>query len=150
MKDKLNEFYINKINKYLKNLDKNKAVLEKDIHKIEKVIEEKESKVKELEKNLSLQYLKYESFIKYIINKGLLFEINNKNLQLKEWESLIGYDEKNKIILKDKNQRIIKLINNEDYSIINDILSKGYKVNFLVIRASKVTALIQVFFTRLY
>lgn len=148
MKDKLNEFYIKRINKYVNKLENNKESLELSIKNIKKTIMEKECNLKELIENLNMLNSRYESFLNYIINKGLLYEINNRSLKLEQWESLIVYEEKNKIILKEKNQRIIKVINDEEYSIIKDVLARNYKIKFIVIRATNVTAVIQGFFIK--
>jgi len=148
MKDKLNEFYIKRINKYVNKLDNSKENLELSIKNMKKNIMEKECNLKELKESLNLLNSRYESFINYILNKGLLYEINNRNLRLEQWESLLMHEEKNRILLKDKNERIIKVINEKEYSIIKDVLTRNYKIKFIVIRASNSTAIIQVFFVK--
>lgn len=148
MKDKLNEYYIKRINKYVTKLEKNKESLESSIKNMKKTIMEKEGNLDELKECLNQVSSRYNSFLNYILNKGLLYEINNRNLKLKQWESLTVYEEKSKILLKDKNQRIIKVISDEEYSIIKDILNRNYKINFIVIRENNVTVVIQGFFTK--
>lgn len=148
MSDSINKYFLNKLNKQIKALQLNNEKLNSMNSELESRIE-RENKLKlQLEKEKEKLLVKYDSFINFIINKGLSFEISNKIFVLEQWESIEVQYKKRKILLISKRGDIIKCIESTFYEVLKDIILKGYKVNFVVTRADERSALIQGMFNK--
>jgi CRISPR/Cas system CSM-associated protein Csm2 small subunit len=149
MSDSINKYFLNKLNKQMKVLQLNNEKLKRMNSELENRIE-RENKLKlhmEMEKEKLL--VQYDNFINFIINKGVSFEVSNKIFTLEQWESIEIQHKKRKILLVSKKGDIIKCIESTFYEVLNDIILRGYKVNFLVIRADERSALIQGMFNKI-
>ena len=139
MSDKFNLNYVTKINNYIKKLEGNKANLEKEIRL-------KEEKIKKLSFEKKSLDEKYEQFLNFLINRGISFEVNNITFKLRQWDSINVASVKNKIILKDKNNQVVKVLEDMGGDILKDIINRGYSVKAIVIREGDKVAVIQLRF----
>lgn len=146
MSDKFNLNYVTKINNYIKKLEGNKVNLEKEIKNHTVCINLKEEKFKKLSFEKKSLDEKYEQFINFLINRGISFEVNNIILKLRQWDSIKVAFEKDRITLKDKNNQVVKTLEEIGGIIFKDIINRGYSARAIVIRAEEKNAVIQVRF----
>ncbi|MEG0775516.1 hypothetical protein [Clostridium sp.] len=143
MRDKINIGYVKKINSYIDKLELNKIKLQKEKNDAQSLLEERMKVFGELVEKKDELESKYEEILKFIINKGVFFQINNSTCKLNQWDNLILISEKNNGILKDKKDQVIKIIDKTYMKMVKDILDKGFTISFIAIRANETTALIQ-------
>ena len=146
MSDKFNLNYVTKINNYIKKLEENKVNLEKGIKTHTVCINLKEEKFKKLSFEKKFLDEKYEQFLNFLINRGISFEVNNIILKLRQWDSIKVAFEKDRITLKDKNNQVVKTLEEIGGIIFKDIINRGYSARAIVIRAEEKNAVIQVRF----
>ncbi|EQB88907.1 hypothetical protein J2Z44_003925 [Clostridium punense] len=146
MSDKFNLNYVTKINNYIKKLEGNKANLEKEIKNHTTYINLKEEKLNKLSFEKRTLDEKYEQFLNFLINRGISFEVNNNTFKLRQWDSINVVSVKNNIILRDKNNQVVKVIEDMGWTIFKDIINRGYSIKAIVIRAGDKIAVIQVRF----
>lgn len=146
MSDKFNLNYVTKINNYIKKLEGNKANLEKEIKNHTTYINLKEEILNKLSFEKKTLDEKYEQFLNFLINRGISFEVNNITFKLRQWDSInVGY-EKGRLTLKDKNNQVVKILEEIGGTIFKDMINRGYSAKAIVIRAEDKTAVIQVRF----
>lgn len=146
MSDKFNLNYVTKINNYIKKLEGNKVNLEKEIKNHTVCINLKEEKFKKLSFEKKSLDEKYEQFLNFLINRGISFEVNNIILKLRQWDSIKVAFEKDRLTLKDKNNQVVKTLEEIGGIIFKDIINRGYSARAIVIRAEEKNAVIQVRF----
>ncbi|MPM76104.1 hypothetical protein SDC9_123099 [bioreactor metagenome] len=146
MSDKFNLNYVTKINNYIKKLERNKVNLEKEIKNHTVCINLKEEKFKKLSFEKKSLDEKYEQFLNFLINRGISFEVNNIILKLRQWDSIKVAFEKDRLTLKDKNNQVVKTLEEIGGIIFKDIINRGYSARAIVIRAEEKNAVIQVRF----
>lgn len=146
MSDKFNLNYVTKINNYIKKLEGNKANLEKEIKNHATYINLKEEKLNKLSFEKRTLDEKYEQFLNFLINRGISFEVNNIAFKLRQWDSINVVSVKNNIILRDKDNQVVKVIEDMGGTIFKDIINRGYSAKAIVIRAEEKNAVIQVRF----
>lgn len=146
MSDKFNLNYVTKINNYIKKLEGNKVNLEKEIKNHTVCINLKEEKFKKLSFEKKSLDEKYEQFLNFLINRGISFEVNNIILKLRQWDSIKIAFEKDRLTLKDKNNQVVKTLEEIGGIIFKDIINRGYSARAIVIRAEEKNAVIQVRF----
>jgi hypothetical protein len=146
--DKLNINYLKKINNHIKKLELNKLKLQEEQDKQQTLLEERLRSYEKIIKEKEELVTRYEEVLSFIINRGIFLNINTNSHFLKQWDSIKFINEKNKGILKDKNQQVVKVLEDAHLDMINDILKMGYDLSFLVIRVTNKNALIQGRFTK--
>ncbi|WP_291568042.1 MULTISPECIES: hypothetical protein [unclassified Clostridium] len=139
--------YLEKINKYILELDNEKEKLEIEIKKEKQVIDEKEELYKKLDKKGDDLKGKYELLKSFLINRGLIFEVENK-YDLTQWDNLYLERLSSNYAIKNKKGDTIKFIEEDINDIFDEILNSNISVSILVIRENIKTVTIQLRFIK--
>ncbi len=139
--------YLEKINKYILELDNEKEKLEIEIKKEKQVINEKEELYKKLDEKGDDLKGKYELLKSFLINRGLIFEVENK-YDLTQWDNLYLERLSSNYAIKNKKGDTIKFIEEDINDIFDEILNSNISVSILVIRENIKTVTIQLRFIK--
>lgn len=142
----LHKYYIDKVNKLLNKLNSNCEKLTGENNILLDNIKVNSEKITELNYSLQNKNKKYSEFLKYLVAKGLVFEVSNRNNTLKQWENLKVIKSNDSITLKDSFNNSIKIFQKEYVCIFEDVCELGYSLSFIVIRVEGNKAIIQLRF----
>ncbi len=149
MANVLHKYYIDKVNKLLNKLNINCEKLMRENNILLENIKINNEEITELKYKLQMKNKKYNEFLKYLIVKGMVFEVSNRNNTLKQWENLNVTKSNNSITLKDSLNNLIKIFTKEYVCIFKDVCELGYSLSFIVIRVEGNKATIQLRFNPL-
>ncbi|ARC84764.1 hypothetical protein U732_4303 [Clostridium argentinense CDC 2741] len=139
--------YLEKINKYILELDNEKEKLEVEIKKEKQLIDEKQELYKKLDEKGNDLKGKYELLKNFLINRGLIFEVENK-YDLTQWDNLYLERLSSNYAIKNKKGDTIKFIEEDINDIFDEILNGNISVSILVIRENIKTVTIQLRFIK--
>ncbi len=139
--------YLEKINKYILELDNEKEKLEVEIKKEKQVIDEKQEFYKKLDEKGNDLKGKYELLKNFLINRGLIFEVENE-YDLTQWDNLYLERLSSNYAIKNKKGDTIKFIEEDINFIFDEILNCNISVSILVIRENIKTVTIQLRFIK--
>lgn len=139
--------YLEKINKYILELDNEKEKLEVEIKKEKQVIDEKQELYKKLDEKGDDLKGKYELLKNFLINRGLIFEVENEH-DLAQWDNLYLERLSSNYAIKNKKGDTIKFIEEDINDIFDEILNSNISVSILVIRENIKTITIQLRFIK--
>ncbi len=139
--------YLEKINKYILELDNEKEKLEVEIKKEKQVIDEKQEFYKKLDEKGNDLKGKYELLKNFLINRGLIFEVENE-YDLTQWDNLYLERLSSNYAIKNKKGDTIKFIEEDINDIFDEILNCNISVSILVIRENIKTVTIQLRFIK--
>lgn len=139
--------YLEKINKYILELDNEKEKLEVEIKKEKQVIDEKQEFYKKLDEKGNDLKGKYELLKNFLINRGLIFEVENE-YDLTQWDNLYLERLSSNYAIKNKKGDTIKFIEEDINDIFDEILNGNISVSILVIRENIKTVTIQLRFIK--
>jgi len=139
--------YLEKINKYILELDNEKEKLEVEIKKEKQVIDEKQELYKKLDEKGDDLKGKYELLKNFLINRGLIFEVENE-YDLTQWDNLYLERLSSNYAIKNKKGDTIKFIEEDINDIFDEILNGNISVSILVIRENIKTVTIQLRFIK--
>ncbi|WP_454054357.1 hypothetical protein [Clostridium sp. Marseille-Q7071] len=139
--------YLEKINKYILELDNEKEKLEVEIKKEKQVINEKQEFYKKLDEKGNDLKGKYELLKNFLINRGLIFEVENE-YDLTQWDNLYLERLSSNYAIKNKKGDTIKFIEEDINDIFDEILNGNISVSILVIRENIKTVTIQLRFIK--
>ena len=139
--------YLDKINKHILELDNEKESLEIKIEKEKGLIDEKEQFYKKLKERGEELKRKYEVLKRFLINKGLIFEVENKH-NLVKWENLYLERTSSNYVIKNRRGDTIKFMEEGVNEIFDEILSSNISISILVIRENEKTVTLQLRFIK--
>ncbi|GAA0123971.1 MAG: hypothetical protein KID00_10465 [Clostridium argentinense] len=139
--------YLDKINKHILELDNEKESLEIKIEKEKGLIDEKEQFYKKLKERGEELKRKYEVLKRFLINKGLIFEVENKH-NLVQWENLYLERTSSNYVIKNRRGDTIKFMEEGVNEIFDEILSSNISISILVIRENEKTVTLQLRFIK--
>ncbi|WP_461615717.1 hypothetical protein [Clostridium sp. Marseille-QA1073] len=139
--------YLEKINKYILELDNEKEKLEIEIKKEKQAIDEKAEIYKKLDEKGDDLKRKYELLKNFLINRGLIFEVENE-YDLTQWDNLYLERLSSNYAIKNKKGDTIKFIEEDINDIFDEILNSNISVSILVIRENIKTVTIQLRFIK--
>ncbi|WP_291581630.1 hypothetical protein [Clostridium sp. UBA6640] len=139
--------YLEKINKYILELDNEKEKLEVEIKNEKQAIDEKAEIYKKLDEKGDDLKRKYELLKNFLINRGLIFEVENE-YDLAQWDNLYLERLSSNYAIKNKKGDTIKFIEEDINNIFDEILNSNISVSVLVIRENIKTVTIQLRFIK--
>lgn len=139
--------YLEKINKHIAELDNEKEKLEIRINKEKDLIDEKKELYKKLNESREELKQKYELLKRFLINRGLIFEVENK-YHLIQWDNLYLERTSSNYVIKNRKGDTIKYMEDDINEIFDEILSSNISVSILVIRENIKTVTIQLRFIK--
>lgn len=139
--------YLEKVNKYILELDNEKEKLEVEIKNEKQVIDEKTEIYKKLDEKGDDLKRKYELLKNFLINRGLIFEVENE-YDLTQWDNLYLERLSSNYVVKNKKGDTIKFIEEDINDIFDEILNSNISVSVLVIRENIKTVTIQLRFIK--
>lgn len=139
--------YLEKVNKYILELDNEKEKLEVEIKNEKQVIDEKAENYKKLDEKGDDLKRKYELLKNFLINRGLIFQVENE-YDLTQWDNLYLERLSSNYVIKNKKGDTIKFIEEDINDIFDEILNSNISVSVLVIRENIKTVTIQLRFIK--
>jgi|GEM_PF-1093328 len=142
----LNKYYVKNKEKEIKKLEDLKLKLSEDIEK-EKLIQQKnEISLKKITSENSELNSQYNNLLNMAVNRGLIFDIENTNFNIKEWDNLYIYRKSGKYYFKDKNNIDYGSLEKDITELFDDIFKRGFNCSIVVIRVESKAVKIQVRF----
>lgn len=142
----LNKFYVKNKEKEIKRLEDLKLRLSEDIEK---------EKLKQQNNEISLEKMtrenrelnsQYNNLLYMTVNRGLIFDIENTNFNVKEWDNLYIYKKSGKYFFKDKNNIDYGSLEKDITELFDDIFKRGFNCSIIIIRVTDKVVKIQVRF----
>lgn len=133
---RVNDYYIKTKENEMKKLDEKKISLERQISALKEELDNNKRLLLKKENENQLIEQQYEGLVKMIESKGLTFEIENKNYDIKDWDSLaLAKRGSNYVVLSKKGDEL-EILDRETSFILKDLLNEKTSYSFVVVRVT--------------
>lgn len=131
---KLNKMYVNKKELQLRKLESEKLALSDLINKKNKELEEKLTEFeKKREVNNSLRF-QFEKYKEALIERGIIFEIENRISNVREWDNLLLNKRGSSYYIFSKKDEEVFQFETDISRLFDEIFKGGYKISVVVVR----------------
>lgn len=133
---RVNEYYIRAKENEIKKLNERRIDLEKQILLGKEKLDENKVILTKKEMESQLLEQQYESLVRMVENKGLLFDIPNSNYDIKEWDGLTLAKRGSSYIILSKKGDELEVLDKDTSYILKDLLDEKTNYSFVVVRVT--------------
>jgi hypothetical protein len=133
---RVNDYYIKSKENEMKKLDEKKISLEKQISVLKEELDNNKRLLSKKENESQLIEQQYEGLVRMVESKGITFEIENKNYDIKDWDSLNLAKRGSNYIVMSKKGDELEILDRETSFILRDLLNEKTSYSFVVVRVT--------------
>jgi hypothetical protein len=143
-----NKYYIRYKESELKSLEDEKAKITQEIEQQKVLNDRTRIELQKLSFENEQLVFNYNSLKATIVNRGLIIDIENNNLDIKEWENLYLSKKSTKYCIVTKKNKEIYYFNKDTGMLMEAIMKEGYSCSIVAIRITNKVVKVQLRFLR--